>query len=713
MRAGSRLLQGAAVVSALAVASATTSAYAERRPTLNLQGVTGLIDMPSGEAQPDGEFNVTFSGFGPVMRSTLTFQITPRIQGSFRYAGTKGLLMPPSFGPDDTYWDRAFDLRFLLLRESRYLPAVTLGFQDFVGTGINSAEFVAATKSFGPEGRVKVTGGIGWGRMGSYNDLGSPFGDRPGVDDPNAGTINSSAWFRGPAAPFGGIEWHVNDRLGLKAEYSSDAYALEDERSGILNRRSPINFGAEYQVTDGFRLGAYYLYGSEVGLMAQFTMNPKRRPTGGIAGPGPRPVEPRPDRRTNPDAWSTAWTAQADGPQLLRRNIARRLRDDGLNVESLAVTADRAELRLRNPDYDSTGQMYGRVARAMAASLPASVEYFDIVPEVNGLPASRVTLRRSDIEALEFAPDNASRIGERAVISDAGPRPADAVMAGDAYPRLDWSIGPYVRHRMFGVKDPFYVDVGVGFSAHYHIAPGLFLSGSVTQKIVGNLDTPGLPNTSPLPHVRTDLARYDRVGKPVLGTLTATWNARPGANLYSRVTAGYLERMFGGVSAELLWKPVDSRFALGAEINYVKQRDFRQGFGFQDYDVVTGHVSAYYEWGNGYHTQLDVGRYLAGDVGATLSIDREFANGWRVGAFATKTDVSSADFGPGSFDKGIRVTIPVNWSTGRTTRSAYGLTIRPFTRDGGARLDVDGRLYEMVRGYHEPQVDNHWGRFWR
>jgi hypothetical protein len=103
--------------------------------------------------------------------------------------------------------------------------------------------------------------------------------------------------------------------------------------------------------------------------------------------------------------------------------------------------------------------------------------------------------------------------------------------------------------------------------------------------------------------------------------------------------------MYAGASAELLWKPVDSRLALGVEVNYAQQRDFDQLFGLRDYNIVTGHVSAYYDFGKGYHGQLDVGRYLAGDVGATLSIDREFANGWRLGAFATLTDVTSEDFG--------------------------------------------------------------------
>ena len=34
-------------------------------------------------------------------------------------------------------------------------------------------------------------------------------------------------------------------------------------------------------------------------------------------------------------------------------------------------------------------------------------------------------------------------------------------------------------------------------------------------------------------------------------------------------------------------------------------------------------------------------------------VRRTFDNGWMVGLWATKTDVSSKDFGEGSFDKGL------------------------------------------------------------
>ena len=86
----------AAVLAAtLAIAPAS---FAEMVPTLNLFGQTGLIDMPSGDAQPDGYLGLTHGQFGPISRNTLTFQLTPRLSGSFRYVGIKNwnnLFCPP------------------------------------------------------------------------------------------------------------------------------------------------------------------------------------------------------------------------------------------------------------------------------------------------------------------------------------------------------------------------------------------------------------------------------------------------------------------------------------------------------------------------------------------------------------------------------------------------------------------------------------------
>lgn len=683
----------------------------QQKVTLNFYGVPGLVDMPTAQSLPDGEITFTSSLFGRFNRNTLTFQIAPWLQGSFRYSGTRGLTLG-GFGPNDTYYDRSFDIRVRLLEEQRWWPSVTVGLQDFIGTGNSAGEYVVATKQLGD--RLRVTAGLGWGRLGSYRALGAPFGARPPVAIGTGGKPNFSQWFRGPAAPFGGIEWQATDRLGLKLEYASDAYTLEAGQ-GLLNRRSPLNFGAEYQVNDALRVGAYYLYGSTVGISAQIALNPRRPIVRGVVGPAPQPLVRRPAQPGTAGQWSESWTqaaTPAELPARYRTQLAEALKADGLELETLAVSARAAELRLRNPRYDSNAQAIGRAARALAATMPHSVETFDIVLVAQGMGLSRVRVERSDLEALEHAPDNAAALRARMQISDAAARAPDAIRGEGLYPRFRWSLGPALKYQLFDPSGPVRADLGVRLKTRLDLAPGLIASASVTQKLVGNLDKYNRPSNSVLPRVRTEDYLYDRRGFAV-ERLQLAWYSRPGRDLYGRVTAGYLERGFAGVSGEVLWKPVDSPLAFGAEVNYVRKRAFDSTFGLGTYTVATGHVSAYYSFRNGFHAQLDVGRYLAGDVGATLSLDREFANGWRVGAFATLTNVSAARFGEGSFDKGIRLSIPITWGTGTPGRSVYSTEIRPVQRDGGARLRVDGRLYETVRGAHSPRLDQQWGRVWR
>ena len=150
-----RAVIGSALVAGLLAAPAA----AEMRPTLSFGGMTGLIDMPSGESQSDGVLSITSAQFGPVSRTTLSFQITPRLSGSFRYSGTRDWNRVVPF-PLETYYDRSFDLRYQVLDEGTYVPGVVIGLQDIIGTGQMSGEFIAATKTFND--RLKVTAGLGW-----------------------------------------------------------------------------------------------------------------------------------------------------------------------------------------------------------------------------------------------------------------------------------------------------------------------------------------------------------------------------------------------------------------------------------------------------------------------------------------------------------------------------------------------------------------------
>lgn len=705
---------GSAAVACLLLAVPT---QAEMRPSLNLSGQVGMIDMPSGEQLPDAFLTVNHSQFGPITRNALRFQITPRLSGTFRYIGihewnSKTGCCKEAVDKYSIYYDRNFDLSYQLMLEGRYMPAVTIGLQDFVGTGLSSAEYIAATKNFA--GRLKVTAGLGFGRLGSYNPIGQPFGPRARINIGQGGNFNTKQWFHGNAALFGGVEYQLSDKLTLKAEYSSDAYTEEAAKRGTFRRKSPLNFGIEYQPNQSVRIGGYYMYGSEVGLNLTFFLDADKRPGGGIGGPAPEPVKVRPSRQADPATWSTGWTEVAEAQDILFGTLKNNLAGTGIIVESLGFTATKVQVRFRNTKYDAAAQAVGRMARALSQAMPASVEMFELVPVDHGIPGSKVMIRRSDLENFEFAPEAGTALRVRSDLVEAGDPLPNTKRNPAAYPRFSWSVLPFSHSLLFSPSNPIQIGIGLRFSAQYEISPGLILSGAVTKIGWTNIKNQKI-YTGPGPYVRSDAVRYYAKADPDLESLTAAWYTRVAPAVYGRVTVGYLEEMFAGVSTEVLWRPVNSPWAVGAEANYVAQRNTDGGLGFNEYNyrVATGHVSGYYDFGRGMHAQLDVGRYLRGDVGATLSLTREFSNGWRVGVFATKTNLSAVDFGEGSFDKGITVQIPVSWLTDHPTRAMRPFTIRPIGRDGGARLFVQDRLYDVLRSYDATRMDAQWGRIWK
>lgn len=671
-------------------------------------GLPSLIDMPTATMAPDAELSFTGSVFEGNLRSTMTFQITPWVMGSFRYSAIDNAAGTPA-APVERL-DRSFDLRFQLADEGAYRPALAMGLQDFVGTGFYSAEYVVASKHVTPQLQFSV--GMGWGRLASRSGFTNPlgiFGDGFKTRDATTGvggTLNAGQWFQGDAALFGGVSWAVTDRLTAKLEYSSDAYDGE-VAAGELDPETPWNIGVNYRIGTTTHLSAFYMHGDRLGVAITTSINPNRPRQPGTVESAPPAVHPRPA-----GAYDQGW--EFDEPVLgsVETALRKALSEQGMIAEAIRLDSDRAEIRLRNLRYDATPQAIGRAARVMANTLPSSIEVFRIIPVYKGLALAGVTLARSDVETLVHDPDGAWKSYVRAKI-DSGTASRDQMRFDDAlYRKLFYGVQPYYALGLFDPDAPVRADIGVEAFASYELIPGVIASGSVRQKVIGNLATANRPSDSVLPRVRSESAEYAKA-QPSLANLTVSGFFRPGENLYGRATLGYLEPQFGGLSTELLWKRPDSRWALGLELNYAKQRNFDQGFGFRQYDVFTGHASAYYDFANGYHMRVDAGRYLAGDWGATLALDREFANGWRIGAYATLTDVSFEDFGEGSFDKGIILTMPLSWYNGAPNRNQPSLLLQPILRDGGAKLSVRDRLYEVVRDYHDPDMRETWGRIWR
>ncbi|MFC6689481.1 YjbH domain-containing protein [Jhaorihella thermophila] len=676
---------------------------------LSTYGTPGLIDMPTAETMPDGQLAGTVSVFENTQRYTTTFQILPRLSGSFRYSIIGG------DGSQKTY-DRSFDVHYQFLTETARRPAMAIGLRDIMGTGIYSSEYVVATKTVAD--RLHLTAGMGWGRLGSRGGFTNPlsifgngFKTRPGrgaTGGSRGGKLTTDAWFRGDAALFAGLRYDVNDRWSVMAEYSSDAYSEESAKYGFTPD-IPFNFGVSYRFRNGLTANGYYMYGQSLGFQLSYALNPKHPQAPG--GVGPAAPALKPVSQVAAASWNQA-TEVAQRHENARDVLRAELDREGIRMVGYDVYGDTATVEIENRRYDASAQAVGRTARAMANTLDPSVKTFRVVLTKQGVPVSRITTRRADLYKLEHEVDGSWRSFARAGIADAvvGVR---GEPLPHAWPHFAYRFGPYLTFSFFDPDDPLRYEVGAQFRGDYMIRPGLAISTDLRLPLFGTMDKVTRVSNSVLPHVRSDWAKYARESTFRINRLTTDYYWRPGKDLYAKVSAGYLEEMFGGVAGELLWYPQGSKLALGGEIAYARQRDYDMLLGFRDYDVVTGHASIYYDLPAGFRAQVDAGRYLAGDWGATFALDREFNNGFKVGAFFTRTNVSAAEFGEGSFDKGIRFEIPLSWFTREPTRETFGQTIRPLMRDGGARLNLANRLYDYTRDANGTQLANRWGRFFR
>ena len=420
------------------------------------------------------------------------------------------------------------------------------------------------------------------------------------------------------------------------------------------------------------------------------------------------------DQGAAPDGDASGVTGEA--AQDYASRIFKGLKQQGYVAYAVYLSDLSATVYVSHVAFREPARNVGRIARVMANNLPPSVEAITVVGMANGIATSKVTVIRHDLEMAAEQNGSTEEIWAHSEVSRPEPGrtlPADAVKNDHAYPRFSWSLAPGLRQSIGDVEQGIYLaDVSAVLSAKVDVLPGLSLRATGNKFLFGNLDKIDRRSNSTLPHVRSDVVEYLQQGRSGVTRLQADYLFSPVKNVYARVSAGLFEWMYGGVGAEVLYRPFDSRFGIGLDVNWVKQRDYNVLFDFRHYSVVTGHLSLYYDLPvYGLRSAIHVGRYLAGDRGVTFDLSRQFENGIRVGAFATFTNVSAKDFGEGSFDKGFYMIIPLDLFTLKSSKSSARFEFRPLTRDGGQMLDITPRLNDLVTRDSKSAIDRDWTNF--
>ena len=262
--------------------------------------------------------------------------------------------------------------------------------------------------------------------------------------------------------------------------------------------------------------------------------------------------------------------------------------------------------------------------------------------------------------------------------------------------RLTWS--PYYSQSLGGPDGFVLFQAGLSAEAYHALGTGTWVSAKVNARLLDNFDKFKYTAPSNLPRVRTWAREYVTTSAVTLPNAQITHLRDWGQGQHLSAYAGLLEPMFAGVGAEWLYRPWAAPWAVGVDVNHVRQRAFEQDLGLRDYRVNTGHATLYWDTGwQDVHARLSAGKYLAGDWGMTLDLSRRYRNGVTIGAWATKTNVSAEQFGEGGFDKGIYVKLPFDVLVPSAVGSEATVAWNSLTRDGGAKLNRRYNLYDLTR----------------
>lgn len=677
-------------------ALADSTGYA---PTQSDWGGAGLWQTPTARMADPGEIAFTASRASPYTRFNFTLQPYSWLEGIIRYTSVSNRRYgPASLSGHQSYKDKSIDAKVRLWRESRWVPTVAVGIRDLGGTGLFSGEYVVGSKRFGP---LDASFGLAWGYMGARGDIANPLGllssrfdTRPTTTVANGGNFNSNHYFRGRAAFFGGFSYQTPwQRLVLKMEYEGNNYQHEPQDNN-QPQRTPINVGAVYRWSRHVDLSAAFERGNTAMLSLTLHANlaEDRGPPKLLnPPPPPRPVQPATHAPNQVD-----W---ADVSRQLESNAGVRVSRIAQRGRELVVTGEQTR-------YFYRAQGVGRTARILDNVLGPGIDWYTLESTREGLPVVDTSVDRYRFDALLDHRMTLDRF-HLAVEQDPPTPEAQKVLYRAPLQRYQGGASITYGQTLGGPNAFILYQIAANYDANFHFTPNLWWSGDVSANLINNYSKFTYDAPSNLPRVRTHVREYLTTHRVTLPVFQLTATRRLGEDWYGMAYAGMLESMYGGAGGEVMYRPFGERWAIGADANWVKQRGYGQDFSFLPYHVVTGHVTAYLDTGLSNTTlAISAGRYLAGDWGTTINVSREFHNGVRMGAYATFTTADGAQYGEGSFDKGIYISIPFDLLLPRSTVNRAYILWQPLYRDGGARLNRRYALYTLTDGRNSDNFNN-------
>jgi len=690
------------------------------QPTYSNYGTVGLIQMPSARMHPGGTVGFTWTHAEPYLRGSIMGHPFDWFEASYQYTDVNNFLYSdsPEFSGKQSYKDKSFDAKFRLIKETDRIPQVAVGFRDFGGSALFASEYIVASKLIG---NIDFTLGLGFGTISNgniENPLAKMFPDLESRDRANmagtqGGDINYGKFFGGKEAGlFGGVEIYLPKLNGtrLKIEYDTTNYGgIKEGGEGYLgvSQDSQFNYSFVYPISENVHVKLGYIRNNTLSFGFSVAGNYGGRKATIIAKKNPPPII------DNSEIYRKVVNAQK--AEYLYKSSLKILRDNQIYLRTANVENNRYEVTFSQSKYLNNTQSVGRVADILNEISPDVIEEFSLVTINANQSLFAVDIPRSSYNLYKPGKKTDALMADAIIYK---PEP-NHFLAHDYKPRVElpkgyYKISPAVRSQIGGPDGFYFGDISISIHGEILIKPNFNILAVGSIGLYNNFDQLKLASDSILPHVRTDIVKYLKgSSKSHITRLQANYFGNPYKSIFTKISAGIFEPMFSGYGGEILYKPFEQSFAVSAEIWHVRQRSFRQLFNYRDYETITGHMNFYYrEPTTRVLLHLRGGRYLAKDSGFTFNVSRDFKSGLNMGVFFSVTDISKAEFGEGSFDKGFFFNLPIQVFFQDFSRGQAGFGLRPLTRDGAQFLVHAQNLYGTTYQASRAQIVSEWDGFY-
>jgi hypothetical protein len=674
-------------------------ACAQEKPyTVTLTGPLGLNTMPSARVDKTGTIRAGISTLDPYAHGYVGFQLAEPLYINVRQTAKTSNI---NEDPDRLY--PGVDIKLRLLEENRARPEVAIGLQSIVGHKRMAGEYIAASKRYK---NFDFTAGLGWGRYGTARHFNNPlkglvshFGKDRMLDGemPNEPTN----WFTGDSIGFfGGIEYFTPIKdLSIKFDYGADRYTAE-KAAFNYDAPAPWSLGLDYQPVPWASIGIA-AQGTDK-IMARLSLQ-------GLLSDWKD--SHKPDSDLQPMRAFRTGIAAPGGMEMAGAREGIFLQNTGADIYSANT------MLVLDPHVPAPYQL-GRAAVFMSNHGGPAVEEFTITPTNMGLQGPSITLNRRDFEqaithrsgspeeiwrGVQFDTEDKKLFARHnRFVENAGSLGDICVVLDNQFSLSEEDSGTLYRSSLIGkARAPRFMGI---------IDGGFGLRLNIKDNLHNIRD---LRPLAPLP-VRSDVDQFADTRLALEESWVAyTHSFKP--DLHMALTAGYLEEMYAGVGGEILYRPFQSRFAIGAESWLALKRDpySALNLNLNGDHLLTGHVNAYYDMPE-YDVTLKAraGRYLAEDVGGTIGLEKTFRNGAKLEGFITMTNYADFDLFGGTTHAyhGVRLSLPLGGYKHMPQNASVRMKAEPFGRDIGQALENPLPLYEATRQFSYSHLAEHWNR---